>query len=382
MRLAPSSSSRSCFLVTILLVACGPRVATPAISELSDDSGVPRAPYEEIVASLRDLQTRHADDMTIFESEDDHQGPDGSGLTVLGRSIFGVRIADADFVDTAGTVRPVVYLNEAIHGNEYLNLADRMIGRFLDARDDGGGVERFLTAGGIILVVPIINPDGYALGQRRNAVPVDPNDPRSYGHDLNRDFADPHYDALVDARPDLDLERDVRVKVGPNFTQVETRFARNILKREMDRGDRRLDLMVTHHCCVDWIASPWLDIKGVSSPWVSDVQKEDYDRVFDLYRDFVNPLYYGAGETILLGTMDRYFDAAYPGALQLTFEGAYPFDSGNADPSRTRDDIARLIDLDRHMGLWDVMLGKIADGTLVREWPRQPPVALSSRSTF
>ncbi len=361
----------SCILLTLLPVACGPRGSTRAISELSDNSGVTRAPYEEIVAGLRDLQARNADDMTIFESAADQIGMDASGLTVLGRSIFGVRIAKADFVETSGTPRPVAYLNEAIHGNEYLHLADRMIGRFLDARREGGGVDRYLAAGGIILVVPIVNPDGYALGQRRNAVPIDPNDPQSYGHDLNRNFADPNYDALVEARPDLHLEADIHAKVGPNFTQVESRFARNILKREVDLGDRRLELMVTNHCCVDWIAAPWLVIKGVSTPWVSDVEKEDYDAVFGIYRDFVNPLYYGAGETPLLGTMDRYFDAAYPGALQLTFEAAYPFDSGNADPSRTRDDIARLLDLDRHMDVWDAMLGKIADGTLVREWPRQ-----------
>ena len=55
-------------------------------------------------------------------------------------------------------------------------------------RASSPGVAKFLHAGGVIIVVPVVNPDGYANNTREN----------SRGQDLNRDFdllptGEPHF---------------------------------------------------------------------------------------------------------------------------------------------------------------------------------------------
>src|SRR5690606_4664290 len=87
---------------------------------------------------------------------------------------------------TTGFTRTAVVMTGAIHGNEYLNIEDRLPEELIArARSGSGSVASFLSAGGVLVFVPIVNPDGYESRSRYNAKGVDLNrdwDVPSVGH--------------------------------------------------------------------------------------------------------------------------------------------------------------------------------------------------------
>lgn len=106
------------------------------------------------------------------------------GTSVQGRPILGVRVTDQPDREEA---EPEVRFVGAIHGDEVVGT--EMCLRFLDLLLDGYATDsriRALVDETDIWVVPVMNPDGFVAGSRRNAT----------GIDLNRSFPDGAVDTI------------------------------------------------------------------------------------------------------------------------------------------------------------------------------------------
>ncbi len=110
------------------------------------------------------------------------------GRSVEGRSLWAVRIVGP--VPSQGQ-RTAALMLGASQGIEVLGFVDELPAVFLDGQTPAGfspdgetrklaGVGAFLAAGGVVYVVPTVNPDGLAMGAYANA----------NGVNLNRDWAD------------------------------------------------------------------------------------------------------------------------------------------------------------------------------------------------
>jgi len=155
------------------------------------DSGISRRPLTAIhqeFASLAASQSHRADWIQY-------------GTSVNGKSLMVLKVHDKNLMSTFDSKRPAILISEAIHGNEYLHITDRLPFEFL--RAGASTFEHFLAAGGVVYFVPIMNPDGYASGQRENA----------RGADLNRDFT-------------------IRAAGNNAFKQPETRFITQYITSE------------------------------------------------------------------------------------------------------------------------------------------------------
>jgi hypothetical protein len=269
-----------------------------------DDTGIARHSYEEIVRQTREVAARYPAMVEIIESREQ---------TTQGRRVIAARVGQRE-ESAEGRARPVAILVEGLHGIEFLNVVPRLISGFLGFWEQKEHpVTRFLERGGIILMVPIANPDGYELGQRRNArFDVD-----GWGHDLNRDWADPAWNDLATRR------EEVAFKEGPPkgavFREVETRFVRDLVAGEMARGNRRFALSVGYHCCVDYLFFPWIRVLGDDCPATSQKTRDLHRRAGEHFKR-VFGIDFGTGDTVIPGTMDRYFAQVYPGSVNLTFD--------------------------------------------------------------
>lgn len=120
---------------------------------------------------------------------------------------------------------------------------------FVDALADDSSRARRFRDQMLIIVVPLLNPDGVVEGNWRGNI---------NGQDLNRDW-------------------------GP-FTQAETQAVRDMLRREIDQADRKLVFAIDFH-------STWSDVLytvqedpsrmagGVLRQWIDGMQQRYPDRI-------------------------------------------------------------------------------------------------------
>lgn len=271
-----------------LVLALGSGPAAFAESEMFSDSGIDGPAYEQILRATADLPKQHAGWVTVMDY----------GRSVRGRVLRALRIqspnAASATLGNPGGARQAVLISGATHGNEYLGFEDRLAPWFLENRQSSPGVMRFLASGGVIYVIPVVNPDGYEANQRDN----------SRGVDLNRDF---------------DL-----IPTGEHkFRQVETRQLTEWLDQELVANSTQLRLTVDYHCCAGALLFPW---SYADAALPADVQRghlavaklmqQDIDRTYDFGNTSAVLGYYAKG------TSKDYYYAKY-GALAFTFEGAY-----------------------------------------------------------
>ena len=76
------------------------------------------------------------------------------------------------------SARPALLMSGSTHGDEYLNIEDRLPEELLKLSLNKSTVSDFLNRGGVFIFIPILNPDGYDHRNREN----------SHGVDLNRDW--------------------------------------------------------------------------------------------------------------------------------------------------------------------------------------------------
>ena len=118
------------------------------------DSGIQGPAYSVIEAELEELARTHSGIAELAYY----------GLSVEGKKLRGLRISlGPDQLTNPATpgIRPAVIISGATHGNEYLNIEDRLPRWFLENWESSPGVTKFMKAGGVIFIVPIMNPDGY-----------------------------------------------------------------------------------------------------------------------------------------------------------------------------------------------------------------------------
>jgi len=250
---------------------------------LKSDSGIKGPAYEQIVAELDELARAYP---TLAEKIQ-------YGTTARGRPLAALKISRKSLSPIPAGAKAILIAG-AIHGNEYLNVEDRLPRWFLETGIADPGVKKFLDDGGAILLAPILNPDGYANRDREN----------HNGKDLNRDFT-------------------VRRRNYFSFKETETKALSEFVAEEIQESGRKLAVTMDYHCCIGAVLRPW-SFKD-SPPPASDMARFDtVGRI--LIETFGHRYKYGTTPDILgyqaLGTSKDYYYETY-GAVALTFEGKY-----------------------------------------------------------
>jgi hypothetical protein len=240
------------------------------------DSGVYGPKYPELLRTLQNTQTNFSDIAQVIEY----------GVTPQKRAL---RLL---YVKRPGNFlhRPTLLMTGSIHGNEYLNLEDRLPQELLKQSYSAGPVKKFLDDGGVFIFVPIVNPDGYESRSRDNA----------HGIDLNRDW-------------------DLTTAHFKGFKEAESKALS--IEIERLRATDHLDFKITvdYHCCAGALLHPWA-YKGESIP-PSDLIR--HKAIGAMAKRRLN-IDVGATGQILgyypVGTTKDYYYTRY-GALAFTYEG-------------------------------------------------------------
>lgn len=260
------------------------------------DSGIGGPKHTEILSSLERLQSQYSQIATLEDY----------GKSVQGRTLrmLVVMKNPATLID-----RTAIVISGSIHGNEFLNIEDRLPEEILK-RAEMGPVSQFLNRGGAFIFIPIVNPDGYDNRTRENA----------HGVDLNRDW-------------------DVKPAGFTALTEVETKLFAGRLDGMRIARHFNYRLAVDYHCCAGALLYPWSYTK-TSIP-ESDLQK--HLAIGDVVKRHL-PVEVGTTGDILgyypLGTLkDFYYDRYH--ALSFTFEGRYGIENRY---------------LDKHLAWWEETL--------------------------
>lgn len=296
----------ACGLVGFVLAAYGS--AASAETEMFSDSGIDGPPYQQIYNATGALATSHPDWARV---SDYGTSPGGRGLRVIR-----IQNPNAEGAPSESAAKRAVLISGSTHGNEYLNIEDRLAPWFLDNRARSPGLARFLATGGILYVVPILNPDGYDHDRREN----------DKGVDLNRDF-------------------DLVPADEPGFTQPETRLLAEWVERDLRASNAELKLTVDYHCCDGSLLYPWSYVMSALPPADAAAHAE----IGRLMQTDINDAYATGSTGQVLGynprgTSKDYYYARY-GALAFTFEGSY----GDEDTN-----------FPKHTQWWDHVLAVVA----------------------
>ena len=238
------------------------------------------------------------------------------GKTAQGRDLFAMKIQDQSRISKT-SIPQVALITGATHGDEYLNIADRLPRWFADNRNLSSGLKSYLDGGNIIYVIPIFNPDGYENRTRRNTKNVD----------LNRDFE----------------HKPTKTK---GFTQPETKLYADFVDSELLIQNASLSISLDYHCCVGSWLYPW----AYKKEDMNGGEKKRHTDMLELVKPAFGPkYYYGTYWSVLSylawGTSTDYFYEKY-GALSYIFEGARRVEDEN---------------FDAHAEMWDIFLGELAE---------------------
>lgn len=292
-------------------LAFGSATFAQAEAEMFSDSGIDGPPYQQIFQQMADQAASSQGWATTHDY----------GQTHRGKTLRLIKIQDPTFVARDGTYRAAVLISGSTHGNEYLNIEDRLAEWFLANRSTSPGVQRYLANGGIIYVIPILNPDGYDDDERGN----------SRGVDLNRDF---------DLPPTGDRF----------FREPETRLLTQWLDQELIASGARLKVTLDYHCCVGALVLPWA---YSDDPLPTEANQRHVEVALAMQQILGREYAYGNSSQIVgynsKGTSKDYYYAKYD-AVAFTFEGAY------------RDEAAKF---PQHTRWWDGILGRLS-GTEAR----------------
>ncbi len=281
----------------------GAALAAEETAVTISNSGIQRPEYQSVLQAMRDLVPAYPGWVRVVDY----------GRSVQGRTLRAVRIQDSTRAQGPGT-RPAVLISGSTHGNEYLNVEDRLPEWFLLQRQRRDGVARFLRTGGVIYIVPVVNPDGFSAGTRGN----------SRGTDLNRDFT-------------------VLPSGKVSFREPETRLLAQWLERDLKAAQLKLKLTVDYHCCGRALLFPW------QKQAATGATRGNLVKVARMMQEQIEPGYsYGGTSQVLgyatQGTSKDYYAHRYQ-ALAFTFEGEY------------RTEAAKF---ERHTLWWDQVLGHVA----------------------
>ncbi|MBI1859372.1 MAG: succinylglutamate desuccinylase/aspartoacylase family protein [Deltaproteobacteria bacterium] len=246
------------------------------------DSGIHGPKYSELLTKMQQLADQNTDRTLIFDY----------GQTAQGRTL---RLLALYRHDLHPATRPTLYITGSIHGNEYLNIEDRLPETIITQSKGQGTFQKFIDTGGAVVFVPIVNPDGYDLRQREN----------THDTDLNRDW-------------------DVPPANFKGFTEVETGNLSSKLDELGEKLGLRYRVTVDYHCCAGALLYPWSYETETTLP--PDALKE-HQAMGQLAQSILGKdVEHGTTGQILgyypMGTTKDYFYDHYK-SLSFTYEGRY-----------------------------------------------------------
>lgn len=210
--------------------------------------------------------------------------------------------------------KKLTIITGAIHGNEYLNIVDRLPEALLTSPKKS--MEKYLASGGVVFFVPIVNPDGYDRRRRGNSRWVD----------VNRDWPNP-----ADNKPRL--------------KQPESAALAKWIDDYVLNNGLKVDMAVDYHCCVrGTLLLPWGYKKGehmsASNAARSKKMENFFKQSFKTVGDIGTPpdILYSA-----IGTTLDYWHEKYD-AISFTYEGRR-----NAEQKL----------LPNHVNWWNLMLDQL-----------------------
>lgn len=269
-----------------------------SLLKIDSDSGIKGPPYQKIVDELKDLELTFPETIKVIEY----------GKSVGGRPLTIVKI------QKKGTEKklPAIYIGGSIHGDEYLNIEDRLPKWFAEQSELKSSVANFLENGGVIYVAPILNPDGYEKRSRTNDL----------GIDLNRDFT------VIEAQVQ-------------GLKQPETSALASFLENDLKQENRTLELTMDYHCCIGGLLYPW-SFKGPTLPPEQEIK---HLNIVEIMRSTIGgEIKYGTTPNILgysaKGTSKDFYYEHF-GATSFTFEGR-----------RNREDKY----FEEHTRMWELIL--------------------------
>lgn len=291
------------FGVCLAVVASWGTVCVADSLEWSD-SGIKGPKYAAILSDIERLRNEYSDIASITDYGQSVQGRTLRMLVVMKR--LG---KNATFVD-----RPTLLMSGSTHGNEYLNIEDRLPEELLKrSKLKGSNVAEFLDRGGAFVFVPILNPDGYEGRRRENA----------HGTDLNRDW-------------------DVKPAGFKGFKEVETRSLATTLESMHKNEGLDFKITVDYHCCIGALLHPW----AYQEARLPEADLARHQAIGALANKHLNIEVGATGEVLgYLGlgtTKDYYFD--HYNALAFTFEGRYRQENQN---------------FDKHVAWWEDMISYV-----------------------
>jgi succinylglutamate desuccinylase len=176
------------------------------------DSGIDYPPYETIVQKMISLTGNNTEYSKLINI----------GLSEDKVNTYGILISNKKI-----KIKNLILITGATHGNEFLNIANKLPEAFLDQRNKS--FYSFYNRGGAFFIIPIVNPYGYSNRVRYNI----------NGVDLNRDFTNV-------------ITNVVR------FTQKETQNYANFLEDFLKQTNANLNISVDYHCCyAGALLYPW-----------------------------------------------------------------------------------------------------------------------------
>jgi carboxypeptidase A4 len=256
---------------------------------VESDSGIRGPAYRDLVQYFSGLQTRYPQFVQV----------NTFGQSIQGRPLVVIRISYQPAYWSA--LRPRHQSNAAVlvtgttHGDEYLNIEDRLPEWFAKEGVHAPEMIPFFKNGGMIYFVPIVNPDGYESRRRSNA----------NGKDLNRDFT-------------------LKIKNHIGFKETETKALRDLMLTQLQVSQQRLVLTLDYHCCIGAALYPW---SFEPAPVVPDVDLRRMLTAADVIkRSFGSSFPVGRTPDVLgynaIGTSKDYYYESL-GAVSFTFEGEY-----------------------------------------------------------
>ncbi len=295
----------------ILLVAFSwPLQATDFNDEVGaySDSGIFGPKYSTILEEISNLASTYPDVATQITY----------GSTVEKRPLTMLKIARKNTKTPANA--KAVMIGGSMHGDEYLNIEDRLPRWFLEVGLTKPSIQTYLNQGGAIYLVPILNPDGYAARQRENA----------RNQDLNRDFP-------------------IQIKKKAGFKQPETRQLVSMIENELTKENRKLIVAMDYHCCTGAILYPW-SFKPTNIP---DVNQARFDVIGRIFKGIFGKGYkFGKTPTVLgysaVGTSKDFYYETF-NALGFTFEGKRDVEDKN---------------FNKHTLMWEQIFEAIVRGEL------------------
>lgn len=280
-------------------------------SRVHGDSGISGRSYGQIVDELNNLEKEFPGMAKVITY----------GKSVGGEDLTMIRIGSSNATNAK---RPGVLIEGTIHGDEFLNIEDRLPRWFLE-NQKSPGVAAYLKNNGVIWIAPILNPDGYQVHRRTN----------NNGKDLNRDF-------------------DMKKVNKKGFTQPETKSLIDMLRQEVAAQNVELKLTMDYHCCVGALIYPWGHSANAELP---EPAKSEHKRLAKMILSNFSGYKAGRAQEIVnyvaIGASDDFFYESM-GASAFTFEGAYGVENRN---------------FDKHTRMWDRLLADKAGSAAVPATP-------------